>query len=192
MSQAEVNRIVAVGKQYTNLCPNQSFFSWGGDNHLTLSLGGRDEALFHQRYNQAVGGGSNAGPGLYVTTSLTDSASYCPAMNGVLLQVDMPDGIPYIRVSDVNTMNALRQGQPTVNTQMLYRQNADIPPVLLNHAGTWHCLKTTKGVGFRKFDGRGVTVPNIQLAVNTLRVGFPAAAAVLLAQLKPEVRVQIQ
>lgn len=192
MSQAELDRIVAVGKQYTNLCPNASFFSWGGDNHLTLTLSNRDEALFHQRYNQAVGGGSNAGAGLYITPSLYDSGDYCPAINGVLLQVDLPDGIPYIRITHMPTMNALRQGNPSINTQMLYRQNPDIPPIALNHAGTWHCLKTTKGVGFRKFDGRGKTVADIQHGLDQLRQrNYPSAVAVLLAQLRADVRAQV-
>lgn len=54
MSIQEVNRIVEVGKQYAHTVPSRGiFYSWGGDNHLGLTLSGRDEALFSQRYNQA-------------------------------------------------------------------------------------------------------------------------------------------
>jgi hypothetical protein len=193
MSQAELDRIVAVGKIYTALCPNASFYSWGGERHADLALNGRDEARFRIAYNNAVGGGANAGPGLYITTSLYDSSEYCPALNGVLLQVDLPDGIPYIRITDHATMNALRTGQPAINAQMLYRQLPDIPPVVVNHAGTWHCLKTTKGVGIRKFDGRGSNAVVIQNALNQLRqVGRLAAANVLLGQLRADMRALVQ
>jgi hypothetical protein len=193
MSQAEVDRIVAVGKAYSrDLALLGSFYSWGGENHNTLTLGGRNEEQFRQRYSQAVGGGANAGPGLYLTTSLYDSSDYCPAANGVLLQVEMPDDMPYVRISHAPTMNALRTGNPPVNTQMLYRTGADMPPVLVNHAGTWHCLKTTKGVGIRKFDGRGSDAVTIQFALDWLRgAGRNAAVAVLLGQLRADMRAQV-
>ncbi len=187
MSQAEVDRIVEVGKLYSNLCPNASFYSWGGDRHEMLALNGRDEARFRASYNNPVGGGANAGPGLYITPSLYDSAEYCPGPDGFLLQVDLPDGIPYIRITHAPTMQALRTGNPAIQPQMLYRQLPDIPPVCVNHAGTWHCLKTNKGVGFRKFDGRGSTSVIIQHALDELRrVNRLAAAGVLLGQLRPD------
>jgi hypothetical protein len=192
MSQAEVNRVVAVGKTYSAAMPNGNFYSWGGANHLGLTHGGRNEMLFHANYNQAIGHGSNAGPGLYVTTSLHDSADYCPAMNGVLLQVEMPDDMPYISVPNQVTMNQLRSGVPTVNTQMLYRQSPDIPPVLVHFTGNWHCLKTTKGVGFRLFDGRGSNAIAIQAGLDRLRQdGHGVAAGVLLAQLRADVRALV-
>jgi hypothetical protein len=192
MSQAEVNRIVAVGKARTANMPAGNFYSWGGDNHRSLTLGGRDELLFHSRYNQAVGGGSNAGPGLYVTTSLFDSAEYCPGANGVLLQVEMPDGMPYVSVTDPVTMNDLRTGNPRINTAMIYRQSPDIPPVLVHFAGNWHALKTTKGVGFRLFDGRGSNATTIQAGLDRLRQdGRAIAAGVLLAQLRDDIRAQV-
>jgi len=172
--------------------PAGNFYSWGGENHRALTLGGRDEALFHSRYNQPVGGGSNAGPGLYVTTSLYDSAEYCPAQDGVLLQVEMPDGMPYISITDPVTMNELRSGNPRINTAMIYRQHPDIPPVLVHFAGNWHCLKTTKGVGFRLFDGRGSNTTTIQAALDQLRQdGRVVAAAVLLAQLRSDISAQV-
>jgi hypothetical protein len=192
MSQVELDRIVTVGRAHTHLTPHGSLFSWGGDNHHTLSVSHPDEALFHQRYNQAVGGGSNAGPGLYVTTSLYDSAEYCPGAGGVLLQISLPDGIPYISVTNNAIMNLLRTGVPAINTQMLYRQNPDIPPVLLHFAGNWHALKTAKGVSFRLFDGRGSDAVTIQHALGQLRqVNRHAAVAVLLGQLRPDIRGQV-
>jgi hypothetical protein len=192
LSQAEVDRIVAVGKQFTHLCPNQSFYSWGGEGLVGLTTGGRDEIAFRTRYNQAVGGGANAGPGLYITTSLYDSSEYCPGANGVLLQVDLPDGIPYLRITDHATMNALRTGNPAVNAQMLYRQGPDCPPVVVNHAGNWHALKTTKGVGFRIFDGRGSNAVTIQAALNWLRQhNRNPAANVILGQLRQDMRALV-
>ena len=192
MSQAEKDRIVAVGKAYSANMPAGNFYSWGGDNHRSLTLGGRDEITFHTHYNQAVGGGSNAGPGLYVTTSLSDSAEYCPATDGVLLQVEMPDGMPYINVTDAVTMNALKTGNPKVTGMMLYRQSPDIPPVLVRFSPTWHCLKTTKGVGFRLFDGRGSSATIIQAGLDRLRQdGRPIAAGVLLGQLRDDIRAQV-
>jgi hypothetical protein len=192
MSQVELDRIVAVGRTYSNTIPAGNFYSWGGNNHLGLTIGGRDEALFHTRYNQAVGGGSNAGPGLYITPSLFDSGEYCPAQNGVLLQIEIPAEMPYIRVTHAATMNALRNGNPRIDTQMLYRQNPDIPPVLVNFSGSWHCLKTTKGVGFRLFDGRGTNALVIQQGLDRLRQdGRPIAANVLLSQLRNDIRGQV-
>ena len=192
MSQAEVDRIVVVGAAFANQAHTGSFYSWGGDNHLNLTLKGRDEQQFRQRYNQAPGGGSNAGPGLYISTSLSDSANYCPNTNGVLLQVDVPDTMPYICVTDHVIMNQLRNGVPAVNTQMLYRNGADTPPILLNHTATWHCLKTTKGVGFRLFDGRGSTAATIQNALNAMRTrNQHVAVNVLLGQLRADMRAQV-
>ncbi len=193
MSIQEVNRIVAVGNQHANQVPAPGiFYSWGGDNHLALTLSGRDEALFSQRYNQPVGGGSNAGPGLYLSTNLYDSSDYCPGNNGVLLQVDMPDRIPFIDSSNHQTMNALRTGVPPVNGPMLYRNGADKPPILLKFTQTWLCLKTVRGVGFRKFDGRAHTAPQIQNALNELRrLNRHAAVNVLLGQLRADIRSQV-
>jgi hypothetical protein len=192
MSQAEVNRIVAVGKAHSANMPGGNFYSWGGGNHLGLTMSGRNEMLFHTKYNQAVGHGSNAGPGLYVTTSLYDSAEYCPAEDGVLLQVEMPDAMPYVSVTDATTMNDLRSGNPRVNTAMIYRQSPDIPPVLVHFAANWHCLKTTKGVGFRLFDGRGSSATIIQAGLDRLRLdGRDVAAGVLLAQLRDDMRAQV-
>lgn len=192
MSQAEVDRIVAVGTANAHLAHQGSFYSWGGSKHCGLTTGGRNETLFRQNYNQAVGHGSNGGPGLYVSTNLYDSASYCSATNGVLLQVDMPETMPYISALNHAIMNQLRNGNPSVTAQMLYRNNQDMPPILLNHSGTWHCLKTTKGVGFRLFDGRGCPVVDIQNAVDRLRNDqMHVAVNVLLSQLRADIRTQI-
>jgi hypothetical protein len=192
MSQAELDRIVVVGKLYSHLNTYGSLYTWGGDRLENLVINPRDEARFHAAYNQAAGGGANAGPGLYVTPSLSDSSEYCAAVDGVLLQVDVPDGIAYIRTSNQPTMQALRTGNPAIQSLMLYRQMPDIPPVLLNHAGTWHCLKTCKNVGFRKFDGRGVATHIIQNALDAIRLANrPVAANVLLAQLRPDARALV-
>ncbi|MBM7066672.1 hypothetical protein [Actibacterium sp. 188UL27-1] len=197
MSQAEIDRIIAVGLENNSAIPNRGiFYSWGGDNHLAHTLSGRNEAIFHQRYNQPVGGGSNAGPGLYISTSLYDSADYCPTDgSGILLQVDMPalPTMPYIRTTHIATMNALRRGSPRITTPMLFRNGPETPPILLQYAKTWHCLKTTKGVGLRKFDGRAHSAPDIAHAVRTMRnAGNTAAASVLLSQLRDEMRGPVE
>lgn len=192
MSQAEVHRIVAVGTAHAHLAHPGSFYSWGGDGLLSLYMNTRDEARFRTLYNQPVGGGANSGPGLYISTRLHDSASYCPDVGGVLLQVDVPETTPYISVSNHTIMNMLRQGVPAITAQMLTRNGADMPPILSNHAGTWHCLKATRGVGMRLFDGRGSQIAHIQHVVDTLRNELRyAALAVLLVQLRPDRRAQI-
>jgi len=192
MSQAEVDRIVAVGSANAHLVHQGSFYSWGGSKHFGLTTGGRNEITFRQNYNQAVGHGANGGPGLYLSTNLYDSASYCSTTNGVLLQVDMPDNMPYISALNHAIMNQLRNGHPSVNAQALYRNGQFMPPILLNHSGTWHCLKTTRGVGIRLFDGRGCPVVDIQNAVNQLRNGqMNVALNVLLSQLRADIRALI-
>ncbi len=40
----------------------------------------------------------------------------------------LPDGIPYIRITDHATMAASRNGNPAITAQMLYRQAPDVPP----------------------------------------------------------------
>lgn len=196
MSREEIEKTVRIGKLYSKDIPNGGIlYSWGGDHHdkhadhLTLIMNARDQVRWREYFPQDSSGDAVAGPGLYLSTNLHDSSSYVATTGGILLQADMPEKMPYIRFNHQPTMRALRADPHPVNMPKLARGGDNVPPILYNYTGTWHCLKTPRGVGFRKFDGRGHDVSFIQDQIPKMT---RLAREVLKSQLRDDIKAKLR
>jgi hypothetical protein len=131
----------------------------------------KNDDQFQQRFNQETRGGSNYGPGLYVSSKLDDSAEYCGEGNeGVLIQVVLPgQDTPYISFTDQAIMQELRQGNPSVIRQDIDRQFPVMPSILVHATGTWYVLKTQEVILFREFNGEGSNIVEIQAALDAIK-----------------------
>lgn len=194
-------RILTVAKEWAaaHEATEDALYSWtNGDRGRHLCDNYNDEAWFLQNYNHARDGNHMGGPGIYLSTSMTDTAEYGNEVGGCLIQVSVPDRIPWINALAPACMHTLRTGNPAVTAQHIYLHDAQAnervhrPPILFGYQGNWYCLKTTKGVNFRYFDGRGKTVQELTTAYTTLKNSrYRNAAATFYNQLRDSERNQI-
>lgn len=185
----KTDHIEAIAKANGGTVPNGGLlYSWGGDNHHTLATFKPSENVFSTRYNQAQSGGARGGPGLYLSTNIYDSADYCPATGGVLLEVTIRDNTPYIDSQDRDVMKDVK-AEAGVKAQDLYANGDDKPKILLRYDRTWFALKTLRGVTFRFFDGRTFRNEMHELKAQYAhlhRDGRTAAKAVLKKQMRDD------
>jgi hypothetical protein len=126
-----------------------------------------------------------AGPGLYLSSLIYDSADYCDNTGGkvgCLVEVTVTKGaIGYIDLVDRNTRvsKELKSGSPKVNVEDVYSQGAKI---LCRYVGTWYCLKTIENVTFRLFDGSGHKIQKLAEARPIVN-RYPVAKETLERQL---------
>lgn len=190
-------RIEIVGSEWSAKLTCRTFYTWSQGQGLVTLLGHYQQAAlndntFKAMYNQAVGGNSQCGPGLYISTSMTDSCSYGNGANGILVKVVVPADIRFIDVQNNPCKQKLLKGDPKTNTQDVFNLNI-YPKVLVKYMTTWYCMKTTEGVTFGLFDGAGVSAEALKNAYNDPEMmKHPLARAAFLAQLKPDLQAAVQ
>ena len=161
-------------------------------------------------------GQAMAGPGMYVAETPLASAEYGNEDGRGLLQVTIPATVPLYNAQDMNCTKLLRLDARKIDaeiaaatkatkaplavlyTELKARVNVavsaqdvfskeHIAPILVRHAGTWLCLKTSENVIFKPYDGVGQPDKAKEI-YNALLGGYKKAAENFKAQLDDAVR----
>ena len=161
-------------------------------------------------------GQAMAGPGMYVAETPLASAEYGDADGRGLLQLTIPSSVPLYNAQDMNCTKLLRLDARKIDQEITAATKATKPnlvqlytelkakvnvnvtaqdvfskehiaPILVRHAGTWLCLKTSDNVVFKSYDGVGQPDKAKEI-YNALLNGHKKAAENLKAQLDDNVR----
>ena len=172
-------------------------YSWGKRNpegklHWLLSQddGASRTAAFRKMLEEEDAIANRRGPGLYLCSTLTGSAEYCPDVltdECVLIEAEIGDVVPCLDIATSEEQESFRR-----KLKREIDHDFGLAPVLVHFTdyatGHWYVLKSPAGCSFSVFDGTRCEIKRIEDALDLLnRTKRSGAYCTLMRQLAPDV-----